>query len=570
MTVADYFVQELKKNDVTDIFGIPGGVLLELLYRVDAFNGISAHLNFHEQAAGYAACGYAQVSGTLGVAYATKGPGIMNMMTPLAEAYYDSLPVLFVTAHASEEKPEGMRFMNEQEMDLISIVSGITKYAVRVDDVKTACGEIKKVCAVAQEGRKGPVLIDFSAKLLKQEVTSEIEKQNELVMQSRSEKQNESALKIDYEDIAKQLHRAKRPILLIGDGMREKETTILVREFAEKRNIPVLSSRVSQDLMADSRRYYGYIGSHGIRYSNFILSKADFILALGNRMSFPAASESFRPIVEKADIVRVDIDATEFQRVIPNCKNIRADVKDFILALEEVMGDLHGDKNWSQVCDTLREKLKECDMEEPQRRIASILNEINEDATIVCDVGNSELWFSRAFAYTRKKMTILSSKSFKTVGCALAKAIGVYYETKKPVICMTGDQGLQFNIQELQFISQNHIPITIVVYNNHSSGMMRSSEQRMGYSYFLQTTEDSGFGMPMLKDIARAYQLEFFDEKDLNQETLRQVLSEKTPKILQVEFQEEYDVKQVLPKGNPCQKFLPELEEHLYRELDAM
>lgn len=565
MRVADYFALELKKNKVTDIFGIPGGVLLTFLYAIDACEGIEAHLNFHEQAAGYAACGYAQGSGRLGVAYATKGPGIMNMMTPIAEAYYDSIPVLFITAHANEKKPDGMRFLHEQEMDLLSVVKGITKYAVRIDDAASACREIKKACQIAQEGRKGPVLLDVSAKVLKQELEKEAD-----IPGIHLEKEDESDWEKECEKVADSLCHAKRPILLIGDGIREKETTILVREFAEKRNIPVLSSRVSQDLLVDSRRYYGYIGSHGIRYSNFILSKADFILALGNRMSFPAASESFRPIVEKADIVRVDIDATEFQRVIPNCKNIRADVKDFILALEEVMGDLHGDKNWIQVCDTLREKLKECDMEEPQRRIASILNEINEDATIVCDVGNSELWFSRAFAYTRKKMTILSSKSFKTVGCALAKAIGVYYETKKPVICMTGDQGLQFNIQELQFISQNHIPITIVVYNNHSSGMMRSSEQRMGYSYFLQTTEDSGFGMPMLKDIARAYQLEFFDEKDLNQETLRQVLSEKTPKILQVEFQEEYDVKQVLPKGNPCQKFLPELEEHLYRELDAM
>ncbi|WP_075680091.1 thiamine pyrophosphate-binding protein [Roseburia sp. 831b] len=565
MRVADYFALELKKNKVTDIFGIPGGVLLPFLYAVDACEGIEAHLNFHEQAAGYAACGYAQGSGRLGVAYATKGPGIMNMMTPIAEAYYDSIPVLFITAHANEKKPDGMRFLHEQEMDLLSVVKGITKYAARVDDAASACREIKKACRIAQEGRKGPVLLDVSAKVLKQEMEKETD-----IPGVRLEKEDESGWKKECEKVADTLCHAKRPILLIGDGMREKETTILVREFAEKRNIPVLSSRVSQDLLVDSQQYYGYIGSHGIRYSNFILSKADFILALGNRMSFPAASESFRPIVEKADIVRVDIDATEFQRVIPNCKNIRADVKDFIMALEEVMDDLHGDKNWSQVCDTLREKLKECDMEEPQRRIASILNEINEDATIVCDVGNSELWFSRAFAYTRKKMTILSSKSFKTVGCALAKAIGVYYETQKPVICMTGDQGLQFNIQELQFISQNHIPITIVVYNNHSSGMMRSSEQRMGYSYFLQTTEDSGFGMPKLKDIARAYQLEFFDEKDLNQEALRQVLSETTPKILQLEFQEEYDVKQVLPKGNPCQKFLPELEEHLYRELDDM
>ena len=393
MRVADYFALELKKNKVTDIFGIPGGVLLTFLYAIDACEGIEAHLNFHEQAAGYAACGYAQGSGRLGVAYATKGPGIMNMMTPIAEAYYDSIPVLFITAHANEKKPDGMRFLHEQEMDLLSVVKGITKYAVRIDDAASACREIKKACRIAQEGRKGPVLLDVSAKVLKQEMEKETD-----IPGGHSEKEDESDWKKECEKVVDSLCHAKRPILLIGDGMREKETTILVREFAEKRNIPVLSSRVSQDLLVDSRWYYGYIGSHGIRYSNFILSKADFILALGNRMSFPAASESFRPIVEKADIVRVDIDATEFQRVIPNCKNIRADVKGFIMALEAVMGDLNGDKNWCQVCDTLREKLKECDMEEPQRRIASILNEINEDATIVCDVGNSELWFSRAFA----------------------------------------------------------------------------------------------------------------------------------------------------------------------------
>lgn len=565
MKVAEYLTLELKKNKVTDIFGIPGSVLLEFLYAVDACEGMEAHLNFHEQAAGYAAVGYAQGSGQLGVAYATKGPGIMNMMTPLAEAYYDSIPVLFITAHASEEKPKNMRFLNEQEMDLLSIVKDITKYAVRVDDAQSACEEIRKACAIAQEGRKGPVLLDFSARVLKQEVEPEIRSIGVYI-----ERDEESDWKQECEQVTNQFHCAKRPIILIGDGIRENESAALIKDFAEKQRIPVLSSRVSQDLLIDSPMYYGYIGSHGIRYSNFILSKTDFILALGNRMSFPIASTSFRPIVEKARIVRVDIDATEFQRKIPNCKNINADVTEFIQILNRKADSWHVDEKWCQVCDTLKNKLKECDLEEPQKRIVQILNGMKEETTIVCDVGNSELWFSRAFAYTQKKRTVLYSKSFKTVGCALAKSIGTYYQTRKPVVCMIGDQGLQFNIQELQFISQHHIPITIVVYNNHSSGMMRSSEQRMGYPYFLQTTEESGFGMPKLKGVAQAYQIDFFNYSDLKQDQLCEVLSEEKPKILQVELDEKYGVSQILPKGNPCQKFVPELEEALYNELDAM
>ena len=326
MTVAEYIVDRLIQFGVTDAFGIPGGVVLELLYAMeDRKNELTPHLSYHEQMAGFAACGYAQASGKLGVAYATRGPGITNMITCMAEAYQESIAVLFITAHGHRSE-KGMRFGENQELDIVGAVSGFVKYASNIETLEDVVSKLKIACEIAIKGRNGPVVLDFASKLFGQEIPESNKYVYECDVEDYAKDQSPEIIR----KIGEKLSHVQRPIVLIGDGIRAACAGWKCIKTIEKLGCPILSSRASQDLAAQSKLYYGYIGSHGLRYSNFILSKADLIIAIGNRLAFPKDSESFAPIVKETAMIRLDIDEKEFASGFDNSLNFKIVVMDFI------------------------------------------------------------------------------------------------------------------------------------------------------------------------------------------------------------------------------------------------
>lgn len=540
MTGAQYLVDQLIKRHVTDAFGIPGGVILELLYEMDKRSDeITPHLSYHEQAAGFAACGYAQSSGNIGVAYATRGPGFTNLITAIADAYYDSLPTLFITAHSAPCPPEGMRVMADQEMDTCSMVRNITKLAFRLDDESTFSENINHALSTAVEGRKGPVFIDVSTALLKKDIPFVSFEAHE-----PKEVDNESAKQI--EEIEKAIRSAKRPVILVGDGINQAGARDVFRQFIDKVNIPVISSRFSHDLMAGKRNFYGYVGGHGMRAANFILSKTDLILSLGNRLHFPPKSESYGTVMNHAKLLRVELDNNEFIRDIQNTTNYQCDVKVLLSQLLIHNVDFGEHNVWLKVCDILKEELKEEDINSAIESIEQVLKQISKDSVIVNDVGNNEFWVSRACVESEITNRVYYSKSFGALGCGLGKAIGVFYATKKPVVCFVGDQGLQINIQELQFISQHKLPITIVLLNNNSSGMIRDRELAV-YDKCLHTTEDSGYRMPAIKALVEAYDIKYG------------VISNNGPSLVEISVDEAIGLAPRLPHGKKCQELQPAL-----------
>ncbi len=562
MKLSQYLVKKLTEYGVTDVFGIPGGVILEFIYELDKSESINVHLSYHEQAAAYAACGYAQSLGKLGVAYATKGPGVTNMITAIAEAYCDSLPVLFVTAHSQRNLTPGLRIEEEQEIDHMALAASITKYQKRVDTEEEALEAIVIGCREAMSGRKGPVLLDFADKILKKEV----EISNRDTWPDCPGNAEEEVGKC-LGDIKNTLGQSKRPILLIGDGVRLSGAEKEIAKTAERFNIPILSSRISQDLLSGCPHYFGYIGSHGLRYSNFILSKTDCIISLGNRLAFRTDSESFNPVTKHAKIIRVDIDGSELNRMIPNSVCFCADIKKISekLATEELG---YEDQGWLDICNVLKEELKSFDINPGVTLLSNLIEMLHQDEAIVCDIGNNELIASRAYAISGNGRKLLHSKAFKTVGSAIGKAIGVYYACKKRVLCIAGDQGFQFNIQELQYISQNQLPIVMVICNNSASGMLKDSEYRQGYKYHLHTTTCSGYGHPNFEKIAKAYGISYMFVRSSEEKAF--AFSEDGPLIIELAFGEECEVQQHLPKGNPCQMFVPEINEELYEYLDKL
>lgn len=560
MTGAQYIVDSLIRRGVTDAFGIPGGVILRLIYEMDSRKGeLMPHLSYHEQAAGFAACGYAQASGKLGVAYATRGPGFTNLISAIADAYYDSLPVLFITAHIAPCPPEGMRAMADQEMDTCVMVRNITKEAIRLDDADTFSKEFERLCKIALDGRKGPVLLDVSSRILNQEIPIA---QYEHAM--RGHKIDDTGA---IQDIVSSIHDAKRPVILAGDGINQAGAQKAFLEFVSMAGVPVISSRFSHDILGGSDHYYGFVGSHGMRTANFILSKCDLIVSLGNRLHVPVTSETFGEIFSHARLIRCDVDCKEFLREIPNSTCYHSDMRSLIEKLCSDNYDYGKHDDWKGVCDLLKKELQKEDMNEAIKQIAAILKYTPESWSVVNDVGNNEFWVSRASVNAKSNHRTYYSKSFGALGCGLGKAIGIFYTTRKPVLCFVGDQGLQMNIQELQFIAQHQLPIMVVLINNSASGMIRDREK--SYGIFLHTTKDSGFCSPDYKMIARAYGIAYHLMEGVSG---MKVLMGKSvhPTFIEIQVDEEIGLTPNLPRGVKCQDMQPALPREKYDYLNNL
>lgn len=550
MTGAQFIVESLIKHGITDAFGIPGGVILPLLYEMESRKPqFSPHLSYHEQCAGFAACGYAQASGKIGVAYATRGPGFTNLITAIADAYYDSLPTLFITAHTAPCPPEGMRVMADQEMDTCSMVRNITKMSVRLDDETTFAETIDKALLVAMEGRKGPVFLDIASSLFKKEINC-IAKENE-----------KTNAKEDYskqiEEIATAIRNAKRPIILAGDGINQSNARDVFSLFVEKVNIPVVSSRFSHDLIAGEPNYYGYVGGHGMRAANFILSKTDLILSLGNRLHFPPKSESYGSVMDHAKLLRVEIDNNEFNRNIQNTVNFNCDLGGLLSLAVETECDYGNHEEWLKVCDILEQELKKEDINPAIETIISVLKQIDKNTIVVSDVGNNEFWVSRAVVESGCENRVLYSKSFGALGCGLGKAIGTYYAKGEPVVVFVGDQGLQLNIQELHYIAQHKLPISVILLNNHSSGMIKDRELA-AYNTCLHTTEDSGYLAPDFKALSLAFGINYG------------TFSCNEPLLMEINVDKSIGLTPNLPRGKKCQNLQPAINNEKFEYLNKL
>ena len=254
----------------------------------------------------------------------------------------------------------------------------------------------------------------------------------------------------------------------------------------------------------------------------------------------------------------MEIDEAELSRVIPNTVNMCMDLKEFWGHIDYRKFP-HKDKAWIDVCNILRDKLYACDVDLPIKTLGNWMKNLNGRISMVCDVGNNEFWVSRAYVYSGVKNRILYSRAFGTLGNALPKAIGVYYATRCPVVCFTGDQGMQMNIQELQYIAKFKIPILIVLINNTVSGMIRTHENMKYGDRYIHTEKENGYGVPDFEKIASAYGI-------LYENKLKGFQNIDQPIIMEYQISKQYDLELKLPRGNECQNMAPVLaaEEYEY------
>lgn len=562
MTVAEYLIQRIAQTGCTDIFGIPGGVVLDFLYAAENSPDVNIHLCAHEQGAGFAAIGYAQVNRTLGAAYATRGPGFTNLYTPIADAYFDSHPVLFITAHSKEYKETQARFYEEQEFDTVASVKKITKYAERIETVEEAVDKIDKALTAALTGVPGSVFLDVLTRIWKEEVAFSGKTDGEYPFYC-------DVFQCDIGQsigvLKENIKQAKRPVLLAGAGVRQSASEEAFCKFVNKLKIPVVSSTAAQDVLSNSPYYFGYIGSHGLRYANYILSEADLIVSIGNRLLYDRHSATFG-IISQKKIIRVEVEnlACAYEQ---NEEVILADLRELLPLLADANDIDAVQSDWLTYCTEIRKAFFDYDIANTVYSFSRILMAVPTDIPIVADVGNNEFFLMRAYTYTNCGNRFLMAKAFAAMGCALPKAIGAFYALKRPILAVMGDQGSLFNIQELHYISTWKLPIVVVILNNYSSGMIKSKQKAQKRKQFVHTTLESGYNVPDFKKIAESFSIRYYSFANMNDEQLTAVLQRITePIMLEIAVNDDCDLP-VLPKGNQCYEFVPDVSSETKRKI---
>ena len=326
MKVSDYIVKFLINQNITDVFGYPGGMITPFMDSLLKYeNEIKSHLTYNEQSAAFAANGYAKVSYKPGVAYATSGPGATNLITGIADAYFDSIPCVFITGQVNtyEQKKQLLcRQKGFQETDIVSMVKSITKYAVSIQDEKDIRYELEKAFFICTNKRCGPVLIDIPFNIQKANINPEELKSFKI---NENEKSNDL---LAIKEILKYLDKAKRPVIIAGKGIDISNQKENFAKLVEKFKIPVVTSMISIDLLQHDNLYnFGFIGIYGHRYANIILAKSDLIITLGTRLDTrqTGVQQNFNV---KAPILRIEIDKNELtNRISQNEIQLVGDLK---------------------------------------------------------------------------------------------------------------------------------------------------------------------------------------------------------------------------------------------------
>ncbi|MBR0341442.1 MAG: biosynthetic-type acetolactate synthase large subunit [Oscillospiraceae bacterium] len=464
---SEIIVECLKEQGVDVVFGYPGGAILNLYDEMYKHSDEIKHiLTSHEQGASHAADGYARATGKVGVCFATSGPGATNLVTGLATAYMDSIPVVAITCNV------GVSLLGKdsfQEIDIKGVTMPITKHNYIVKDVTKLAEVIREAFRIAKSGRKGPVLVDVTKDVTA--ATTFYESAEPASIYPVCDTIQEMHLK-EAQELIK---GAKRPFILLGGGCTLSNASEQVREFVDKVDAPVCDTLMGKGVFPGTDpRYTGMIGMHGTKASNIGVSKCDLLIAIGCRFSDRVYGNA-RTFASKAAIIQIDIDPAEINKNIPVTTSIIGDIK-AVLTIFNRRLDRYSHKEWVDEVIALKEKYPLTYHEDRLSGpglVEKIYEITNGDAIITTEVGQHQMWAAQFFKYTRPRQ-LLTSGGLGTMGYGLGAAIGAKTGCPdKTVINIAGDGCLRMNMNEIATAVRSQVPVIEVVVNNHVLGMVR-------------------------------------------------------------------------------------------------
>lgn len=465
LTGAEIVIECLKEQGVDTVFGYPGGTILNVYDALYKHKEINHILTSHEQGAAHAADGYARATGKVGVCMATSGPGATNLVTGIATAYMDSVPMVAITANVVLPLLGKDTF---QEVDIAGVTMPITKHGYIVKDVKILADTIRKAFRIAKSGRPGPVLVDITKDVTAAKCDYKPEKPTE---ESHKNKFTEA----DIQAALKLIKKAEKPYIYVGGGAVISGAYDQVKEFAKKIDAPVCDTLMGKGAFdGTDEMYTGMIGMHGTKTSNLGVSECDLLIALGARFSDRVVSNA-KKFAAKAKVLHIDIDAAEINKNIRTDASVVGDLKDVLTALNERI-DQMSHPEWRIHIHEMKQKYP-LKYEEEGLSCPYVMEELyritNGKAVITTDVGQHQIWASQYYKYTEPR-TFLSSGGLGTMGYGLGACIGAKIgRPDKICVNIAGDGCFRMNMNELATASRYNIPIIQIIINNHVLGMVR-------------------------------------------------------------------------------------------------
>jgi len=474
MSGAQMVCEAIIKEGVKHVFGYPGGAIMNVYDEIYKQNSFEHILTRHEQAAVHAADAYARVSGEVGVAMVTSGPGFTNAVTGLATAYMDSIPLVVISGQIPLSLIGTDGF---QEVDAVGISRACTKHNYLVRSLKELPKILKEAFYIARSGRPGPVLVDIP-----KDITGEI---GEFIY---PESVNLPTYKPNYEGNGRVIKKAveailsaKKPLLYIGGGAVLSNASFVVREFAKLTGIPAVETLMARGVMGDSNELLiGMPGMHGSYASNMAMSESDLIISLGARFD-DRVTGKLSEFAKYADIIHVDIDPANIGKIVDVDYPIVGDIKIVVTKMiDKIKDSVNKDRYeaWRSILNRYNEvhPLSFEDSDEvikPQWVVKRVGELVGEDATVTSDVGQHQMWAAQFFPFSRPRQWV-NSGGLGTMGFGLPAALGAKMaDPSKTVINITGDGSILMNIQELVTASEYKIPVINVMLNNHFLGMVR-------------------------------------------------------------------------------------------------
>lgn len=563
MKASDAIAHVLAANNVTYGFELIGGMIAHLVDSINQVGQTKLVSLHHEQAAAFAAGGIARASNNkqIGLALGTSGPGATNLVTGIADCWLDSYPCIFLTGQVNTyelKQDRAVRQQGFQELDIVSIVKSITKYAYQIRTKEELIPKLQEAINIAQSGRAGPVLLDIPMDLQRAELPDSVV--DYLKNQVKTiEKVKPSA---DFLSVFNLLAQAKKPLFLIGGGAVNTDKFPTWQQQISRLGIPHVASLKGSEKCQSLPAYYGVIGSYGTRTANYALQNCDLLVVLGSRMDVRQTGADTTDFARNAQIVQLDIDASQLGNRVKADLDIKADCADFFTGFENKLANqLIMDREWMACLaqhwtENFIDEYK--DWSVSPFAICKLFEASFSSLPVhyVADVGNNQMWAAHSILLNQGQ-AIHHSGGLGAMGFAIPTAIGVAYATQAPVVVLTGDGGAQLNIQELDIIAREQLPILTIVFNNESLGMVRAF-QEMYFDGRNESTYWNGYSSSFCS-LGRAYNITSFSTSSTDElETLlSRFAAHPEPMLIEILMSDARECRPRLAFGNPIDKQFP-------------
>ena len=550
LTGAQAVIQVLLTEEITTVFGYPGGAIMPIYDALFDYSDEIHHILVrHEQGAIHAAQGYARVTGRTGVVMATSGPGATNLITGLADAMIDSTPLVCITGQVSSKLLGTDAF---QETDVIGISMPVTKWNCQITRTEDIPSIMAKAFYIARSGRPGPVLIDITK-------DAQFGVSDFLYEKCTHIRSYNPTPEIDYSSLeaaAELINQAKKPMMVIGQGIMLSEAEEALRTFADKSGIPVASTLLGLGAFpCNHPLFVGFVGMHGDYAPNIKTNECDLLIGIGMRFDDRVTGDTSR-YATQATIIHIDIDASELNKIIPTDVPVHADAREALLFLTHLVKE-RSHESWvnefkeakQTEVETLSKGYANCDTQDVRMdEVIKLLSNLTHgESIIVTDVGQHQMMAARYYQYNKTKSNVTSG-GLGTMGFALPAAIGAKLGMPdKDVIAIIGDGGFQMTLQELGTILQSKIPVKIVILNNNFLGMVRQWQEM----FFERRYSFTEMISPDYVKLAESYgiQAKSIASKTDLEDGLREMLDAKEAYLLEVKVVKEENVFPMVPTG---------------------